>query len=151
MKKHPLQKHLPFILAIALAGVMAWYYDVFVNWQPNVFPVAVALSVLVFLSLAVSVIWPGEGKPIKKCLQIFIWLGLFLGVEQGVSYLVHNVIYYAHWQQAAMGSMLPLLALLTVLLLVKPFRVLGRRRNSRWAFQFWPWFAPGRSHGPCLP
>jgi len=63
MKKQHLQKHLPFLLALTLVGAMTWYYHVYVLWNPSLFPVAVALSVLVFLALAVSVVWPGENKP----------------------------------------------------------------------------------------
>ena len=33
MKKQNLLEALPFVLALAFAGVMAWYYDVYVNWN----------------------------------------------------------------------------------------------------------------------
>ena len=126
MKK--LQKHLPFLLAAALAGVMAWYYDVFVNWNPAVFPFAVAVSALLFLALAVSAVWPGKSKTGMKILYILGWFAAYLALVQGLTYLVNNVMHNASGgAKPAMRTVLPLLALLVILLLIKPFLALGRR------------------------
>ena len=132
MKKQHLHKHFPFLLALALVGVMAWYHHVYVNWNPSLFPVAVALSVLVFLALAVSVVWPGENKPTWKHLQIFGWLAAFVAVQQGGSYLINNVIYGENGgAKPAMRVVLPLLALLVALLLREPVWALLRRAWER--------------------
>ena len=93
----------------------------FVRWQPRVFPFAVALSVLVFLALTISVVWPGEGKPLKKCLLIFGWLAAFIAIEQGLTYLVHIVINNTGNARDAMLAVLPPLGLLVALLLLRPF------------------------------
>jgi len=128
MKKQNLLKALPFFLAALLAGVMAWYYDVYVNWNAGVFPFAVAASVLVFLALAVSSVWPGKAKPGIKCLYILGWFTAFVAAEQGLAYWINNVTYEARkpGPSAAMAAVLPLLALLAILLLIKPWLALGR-------------------------
>jgi hypothetical protein len=132
MKNQKLLKSLPFLLAAALAGVMAWYYDVYVHWNPVVFPFAVAASVLVFAALAASVIWPGEGKPGKKALRVLGWLAAFLALTQGVTTLINNVIYNAiGGARPAMRVVLPLLALLVILLLAKLWRAPLRRAWER--------------------
>ena len=130
MKKRHLQKALPFLLALALAGVAAWYYDVFVRWNPKVFPFAMAAFVLTFLALAVSVVYPGKGKSGLKCLYILGWLAAFLAVVLGLSYRINNVIYNATFRgsRPAMRAVLPLVALLAAaLLLVHIWRALSRR------------------------
>jgi len=116
-------------LAVLLTGIMLWYHHIYVNWERNesLFPFAVTLSVLMFLALAVSVIWPGEAKPLKKCLLIFAWFAAFVGVQQGVAYLLHNV---ADWEDVlTMRTVLPLLAVLIVLLLFKPWLALERKKK----------------------
>ena len=126
-----LQKLLPFLLAALLAGVMAWYYDVFVNWNPAVFPFAVAASVLLFLALAASSVWPGKSKPGMKVLYIFGWFAAYTILTQGLTYLINNVIHNASGgAKPAMRAVLPLLALLAVLLLIKPFLGLGRKGKA---------------------
>ena len=124
------QKAVPFLLAALLAGVMAWYCDVYVHWNPDRFPFAVAASVLVFLALAASVAWPAEGNPGKKLLRVLGWAAAFAAAEHVPAVLVNNVIFKGLKPQAAMLAVLPLLALLTALLLAKPWRALtpgGRR------------------------
>jgi len=131
MKKQQLCKHLPFLLAALLTGVMTWYHHVYVNWNASLFPVAVALSVLVFLALAISVVWPGEAKPLWKCLRIFGWLAVFVGVQQGVSFWINNVVYHAVMgAKPAMRVVLPLLAVLVILPLLKPWLALNRKGKA---------------------
>jgi len=128
MKKQQLQKVLPFLLATALAGVMAWHYDVYVNWNQKVFPFAVAASLLVFLALTVSCVWPGKARPGVKCLYILGWFTVFAAVGQGLSYWINNVIHNASGgARPAMRIVLPLLALQVIVLLIKPFLTLGRK------------------------
>jgi hypothetical protein len=80
MKRQP-PKWLPFLLAALLACVMAWYYSVYVHWQPKLFPFAVAASALAFLTLAVSLAWPGQAKPGKKSLGILDLFLVFMGTQ----------------------------------------------------------------------
>jgi len=128
MKKQHLQKILPFALAVLLTGIMAWYHHIYVNWNPSLFPIAVALSVLVFLALVVMVVWPGDAKPLKKCLQIFGWFAAFVGIQQGVSFLINNVMYNGiGGARFAMRAVLPLLAVLVILLMRGPFRALEQK------------------------
>jgi len=129
MTKQRVLKLLPFLLALALAGIMAWYYDVYVHWNANVFPFAVAASVLAFLALAVSSVWPGKARQGTKCLYILGWLVAFVAAEQGLSYLINNVVYRARSPGAsiAMQAVLPLLALLAILLLIRPWLALSRK------------------------
>jgi len=126
VKRQP-PKWLPFLLAALLAGVMAWYYSVYVHWQPKLFPLAVAASALAFLALAVSLVWSGQAKPGKKSLDILGLFLVFMGMQQGLSYWINNVIYAARWPRAAMRVVLPLLALMVAVMLIKPFRALSRK------------------------
>ena len=126
MKWPKLQKPLPFLLAAVLAGAMAWHCSVFINWNLNAFIVTSIVTPLVFLALAVSVVWPGKSKTGRKLLQILAWLAAFIAVEQGVTYYVNIVKHNAGGAGPAMRTMLPLLALLVALLLMKPLLALGR-------------------------
>jgi len=125
MKKQHLHRFLSYLLAALLAAIMLWYHHIYVNWNPSLFPVAVALSVLVFLALAITVIWPGDGRPLKKCLLIFGWFAAFVGVQQGVGYLINN--HLDKENVLAMRTVLLLLAVLVIALLIKPFRALDRK------------------------
>jgi len=128
MKKQALPKLLPFLLALAFAGVMVWYYDVFVNWNPGVYPFAVAASVLAFLGLAASAVWPGKSRTGLKILYILGWLLPYMAVLFGLSYWINNVIHNASGgAKPAIRAVLPLLAFLVLLLLVKPWLALGRK------------------------
>ncbi|MDR2687158.1 MAG: hypothetical protein LBB75_05340 [Oscillospiraceae bacterium] len=122
--KRQAQKAAPFLLAALLAGVMAWYSDVYVNWRPDLFPFAVAASALVFLALAASVVWPGEGRPGKKLLRALGWAAAFVAAEQVPSVLINSVAFHGGKPGAALLASLPLLALLTGLLLARPWRAL---------------------------
>ena len=125
MKRQP-QKLLPFLLAALLAGAMTWYYEVYVHWNQSIFPFAVAATLLVFLALAVSVVRPGKSR--KKWLAVFGWFVGFVLIQQGVSFLINNVIHNARGgARPAMRVVLPLLAVLVLLLLIKPLRALSRK------------------------
>ena len=132
MKKQNLLQALPFLLALAFAGVMAWYYDVYVNWNAAVYPFAVAASALVFLALAVSSVWPGKAKTGIKILYALGCLAALFGIAGGLSYWINNVMYSARkpGASAAMAAVLPLLALLVLLLLIKPWLALGRKGKA---------------------
>ena len=127
MKKQQLQKALPFLLAAVLAGAMVWHYSVFIDWNLNAFIVTSIITPLAFLAVAVTAIWPGESKTGRKLIWIFCWLAAFIAVEQGVTYYINIVKYNASGAKAAMRTMLPLAALLTALLLVKPLLALSRK------------------------
>ena len=125
MKRQP-QKLLPFLLAALLAGAMTWYYEVYVHWNQSIFPLAVAATLLVFLALAASVVRPGKTR--KKWLAVLGWFVAFVLIQQGVSFLINNVIHNARGgARPAMRVVLPLLAVLVLLLLVKPLRALSRK------------------------
>lgn len=128
MKKHPLDKHLPFLLAALLAGAAAWYYDAFVNWNPTAFPIALAALVLAFLALATSAVWPRPAKTGKKVLMLLGWFIMFATVALGVLFYINNVVYNANrGAKPAMQVTLPLLAVVVILLLERPFLALSRR------------------------
>jgi len=129
-KKQHLQKALPFLLTLALAGAATWYYDVFVHWNPKAYPFAMAAFVLTFLALAASVVWPGKAKTGLKWLCLLGWLAAFLAVAVGVSYRINNIIYNATFRGGipAMRAVLPLVALLAAaLLLLSVWRALSSK------------------------
>ena len=127
MKRQP-PKFLPFLLAAVLAGVLAWHYTIYVHWNMNAYILTSVISPLVFLALVASVVWPGPAKTSGKCLRILGWLAAFIAVEQGLAYYINNVRHNASGgARAAMQAVLPLLALLTALLLIKPLLSLSRK------------------------
>ena len=128
MKKHSFLKLLPFLLVALTACAAAWYYDAFVNWNPATFPFALAALVLAFLALAASAVWPGPAKTGRKLLMLSGWLAAFLAVGVGVLFVINNGVYDGDGgAKPAMQAALPLLAVLTFLLLVRPFMALSRR------------------------
>jgi len=123
-KKRPFRKILPFLLTALLAGVMYWYHDTFVYWVPAEWAVSIAVSVLLFAGIAFSTgrKWPA----------VLGWTAAFAALEHIPAYLINNVIYNASGgARPAMRVVLPLLALLTVLLLIKPWKALVSRKVTR--------------------
>jgi len=79
-------------LAIALPAALCWYYDVYVNWQPNVYPLVMAALFAGTLALTLLTLrargeraWPS----IWKTLLSFAALGVSIGL---VTFLINNVM-----------------------------------------------------------
>ena len=50
MKKHSgWQRFLTLALAAGMGAALAWYYDVYINWQPKLYPFAIIVLVLVLI------------------------------------------------------------------------------------------------------
>ena len=64
MKKHTnLQQLFPLALGAALAAAFVWYYDVYIRWQPALFPFTVVALALGVVALTLLALWVrGERK-----------------------------------------------------------------------------------------
>ncbi|MDR2686116.1 MAG: hypothetical protein LBB75_00050 [Oscillospiraceae bacterium] len=114
--------YLALSLAVALAAALAWCYDTFVNWNARLFPLAVAASVLAFLALAASAVWPGPAKTGKKLLLILGGLAAFAAAGPGLLFLINNVMYHGiGGARAAMQVSLPLQAVVALLAARLPY------------------------------
>jgi len=120
-------------IGAALAAALVWYYDVYVHWQPKLFPFAVIAVTLGVAALTLLVLWArGERKgPTllwKTALSVAVFTGVLL---MGVSGIINNWIGHAHMARQAAAVALPLCAaqivLLYVLLLRGPGKGIGRK------------------------
>jgi len=114
-------------LALALPAALCWYYDVYVNWQPKIYPFAVAAvtlgcAVLTLLTRQAR----GETRPRvltwKTVLSLVLCPLLSL---VGLSYLINNVLNTGGWAKLAASYAIPLTAaylLLQFVLLLKKLR-----------------------------
>ncbi|MDR2687839.1 MAG: heparinase II/III family protein, partial [Oscillospiraceae bacterium] len=122
-------------LGAGMAAAMAWYYDAYVNWQPQAFPYAVAVLAAGLLALTLLLAWargPREGQGRAKRALAAIWKPLLsvtagMGVLNGVSFLINNVIGGSGMARQASAVALPLYAVELLVLLILFFLALGKR------------------------
>jgi len=109
---------LPPLLTLALAAALTWYYDVFIDWRPKLYPlaiIAVALGVIALTLLALhargakktALIW-------KAALSVFVFLAALLGV----SFIINNALNNGNAAKLAISVALPLAAAQILVLLV---------------------------------
>jgi len=96
MKKQTcsLQAIAALCLALALPAALAWYYDVYVNWRPNVYPLVMAVLfagtlALTLLTLRVR----GERKSVPLVWKTALSVIVFMAVLFGISGVINNSIY----------------------------------------------------------
>jgi len=131
MSKSIKARNVPRVLAAlglgaALAAAMAWYYDVYVNWQPRLFPVAVvALSLGVIALTLWALRAGGERKGLTLLWKTLLSLVVFTGVILiGVSAVINNGIYGGRkpGPTIAASVALPLAAAYIIVLYVRLLR-----------------------------
>jgi len=98
MKNAKLQSGLQITLALglgaALAALLRWYYDVYVNWQPNAFPLAVAALAIGVVALTLLALWArGERKALRFLWKTFLSLLVFVALLLGVSAVINNWLF----------------------------------------------------------
>jgi len=93
MKKQTVHSTLASLgLLAALLAIFAWYYHIYVNWQPQIYPLTVIAVILGMAGLSLFVLWRRGEK--KKAL---IWKSLscvaaFAVALFGPSTLINNVL-----------------------------------------------------------
>ena len=102
---------LTLILGAGLATGLAWYYDVFVHWQPKVYPFVLAALFVGVLALTLLTLWVrGERKAsplIWKSLLSFAAFGVSIGLA---TFIINNVIGGSARAKNAASVALPLAA-----------------------------------------
>ena len=89
-----LQPIAAFALGAGLAAAMAWYYNVFIHWDPALYPFAiVALSVGVILLTLFALKTRGEKKTLAFIWKSALSFAVFLALLIGVSYAINNVMH----------------------------------------------------------
>ena len=121
-------------LAPALPAAFAWYYDVYIHWQPKLFPLAVAAlllgcALLTLLTLRAR----GETKPKafawKTALSIAVFSVLLVGVSTVINNWIGPAYYGMHMAGLAAGVALPLCAAQLLALFV--MLVIAMRKDNR--------------------
>ena len=102
-KCHGLYALAALLLCAAMAAAMVWYYDVYVHWQPNVFPVAVIALSLGIAALTLLALWVRGGrKPLRLLWKTLLSAVVFTGVIlAGVTFSVNKLLRHSVKQSAA--------------------------------------------------
>jgi len=114
-----------------MALVLPWYRDVYVNWQPQMFPLAVAALAAGELALTLLLVW-ARGK---RKVWPYLWKPLVsvivgMGVLNGVSFLINNVIGGSGMARQAAAVALSLYAAQLLVLLGLFALALGKGRGK---------------------
>ena len=118
---------LPPLLTLALAAALTWYYDVYIDWRPKLYPlaiIAVALGVIALTLLALHA--RGEKKTAliwKTALSVFVFLVALLGV----SFIINNALNNGNAAKLAISAALPLAAAQIIVLLVLALQAQSRK------------------------
>jgi beta-lactamase superfamily II metal-dependent hydrolase len=81
-------------LGAGLAAAMAWYYDVFIRWNPQLYPCAIiALAAGVILLTLAALRARGARKALPLILKTALSVAVFLALLVGVSYIINNVVH----------------------------------------------------------
>jgi len=123
------------LLTAAQAAALAWYCDVYVNWKPRAFPLALAAVTLGIAVLTLLALWMrGERRATALLWKTALSALLFTGVILcGVSFLINNVIGREGMARLAASVAVPLAAaqvLALFLLLVRALRKNVSRRSA---------------------
>jgi len=129
MKKINLQAIAALGLALALPAALCWYYDVYVNWQPSVYPFAITAVVLGSVLLTLLTLRArGERKVLGLVWKILLSVIVFMAALLGVSGIINNGIYQGRsfGTKIAAGVVLPLCAAQIFVLFALLLAALGK-------------------------
>ncbi|MDR2686115.1 MAG: hypothetical protein LBB75_00045, partial [Oscillospiraceae bacterium] len=132
--KQKTQRLLPIPLAAALSAALAWYYDVYVNWRPNLFPISLIALTLGIAGLTLLTLWArGERKAGALAWKTALSVAAFTGVIiVGVSAVINNIIGKDAMAKQAAAVALPLAAAQILVLCVLPLLPAGKRAARKW-------------------
>jgi hypothetical protein len=118
----------------ALAAALAWYYDVYVNWRPSIFPFALIAVTLAAAALTLLTLWArGERKAVALLWKTALSTAVFAGVSlSGVSFLINNVIGKEGMARQAANVAVPLAAAQGLVLCALLFPALRKQGKSAW-------------------
>ncbi|MDR2687461.1 MAG: hypothetical protein LBB75_06890, partial [Oscillospiraceae bacterium] len=124
---------LSLLSAAALAAAMAWYYDVYINWQPELYPFAIAAVTLGAAALTLLALHARGEK--KKALfwKTALSVAVFSAVLLGVSFTINNGIGGGNLPRVAILAALPLAAVQGLVLLFLALRGAGLGKPKAWA------------------
>ncbi|MCL2494666.1 MAG: right-handed parallel beta-helix repeat-containing protein [Oscillospiraceae bacterium] len=113
-------------LSAALPAALAWYYDVYVNWQPSIFPFAVIAVILGTILLTLFTLHArGERKAGALVWKTLLSVSVFMAVLFGVSGFVNNMM---HWGAGLAANIaVPLVCAQILVLFALLMKALGRR------------------------
>ena len=122
------------LTAAGLVAAMAWYYDVYVNWQPGLYPFAIAALILGVAALTLQTLWVrGERKAIALVWKAALSVAAFAGVSLcGVSAIINNVIGKEAMAREASMVALPLAGAQILVLCVLALLLPGKRLARKW-------------------
>jgi len=135
MKHQSAQKLLPFLLTVVLSAALVWYYDTYVDWRPNLYPIAYAASTLGVAALTLFTLWTrGERKALALVWKTALSVAVFAGVILfGVSFAINIVIGDGKLPRVAVLAALPLAAAQALVLLLLCLRGAGLSKAKAWA------------------
>ncbi|MCL2299457.1 MAG: right-handed parallel beta-helix repeat-containing protein [Firmicutes bacterium] len=125
-------------LILTLPAAFLWYYDVYVNWQPKLFPFAVVVLMLGCVLLTLLTLWVRGEKPKalawKTALSFAVFCVSLIGVSTAINNWIGPVFYGRHMAGLAAGVSLPLAAAqLVVLFVLLAAAFWKRNRKGAWA------------------
>ena len=121
------QLSLAIVIGAVLAIAFVWYYDVYVNWQPSMFPFAIIALALGVIALTLLTLHSrGEKRPLALIWKTALSLAVFIGTLIGVSAVINNVIGRNQMARQAAAVALPLCAAQVITL----YALFLRRRRS---------------------
>ena len=125
---------LSLLLAAAPAAALVWYYDVYVHWQPAVFPLALIVLTIGIAALTLSVLLARDERKATALLwKTVVSAVAFTGVSLcGVSAIINNVIGKEGMARQAAAVAMPLAAAQILVLCVLSLLPAGKRVARKW-------------------
>jgi len=126
-------------LCAGIAAALRWYYDVYINWQPQKYPCAAAVLCAGVAALTLVALWARGARGARGYIwRALVSLAAFLAALAGGSAVINNVIGHGSMPAQAIAAALPLcviqLLILLILLLLGWGKQGGRaRRAIAWA------------------
>jgi len=126
-----LEIFIALVLGTGLTAGLAWYYDVFVHWQPRVYPFVLATLSAGVLALTLLTLWVrGERKAsplLWKTLLSFMAFGVSIGL---VTFIINNVIGGSARAKDAASVALPLTAAQILVLIFLALRAILKQSKK---------------------
>ena len=116
-------------LGAALAACFAWYYSVYVYWQPKVYPFAVAAVTVVFALFSFYVVRTVGAR--AQVLWTIACVVVFAALLFGVSTILNNVLHNGLEPVLAANTSLPLCLAQTAVMLALLLRALGKDMGKK--------------------
>ncbi|MCL1951454.1 MAG: DUF4091 domain-containing protein [Oscillospiraceae bacterium] len=99
---------LPPLLTAAFAAALAWYYDVYIDWKPALYPFAIIVAALGVAALTLLALWArGERKRAaliwKTALSVIVFLAALPGLPLVINNAMFNLLFWQQYQQNVTG------------------------------------------------